>query len=270
MNADHATDEAVEILQQFGLKEYEARCFVGLSRLSAGTAKDLSNVTEVPRTRVYDAIRVLEAKGLVEIQHTSPQQYRAVSVDEAIETLRRRYDARCERLGDTLDAVGEISDPTGDAESGHEVWTLSDATAIDERTQRLVDGAEAETALVLGCESALTEGLERSLNDLCDDVDLCVGAVDEDLRRRVAERVPTETTFEPETDWLSRECEDVLITRLVLVDGTTILVSTRDRRAGTEFAVFGSGFTNGFVVLARRLLCLNLPVRDTTTPAEGR
>ncbi|MFB6177506.1 MAG: helix-turn-helix domain-containing protein, partial [Halobaculum sp.] len=54
---------AVELLQQLGLKEYEAKCFVGLSRLSTGTAKQLSEITEVPRTRVYDAIRVLEAQG---------------------------------------------------------------------------------------------------------------------------------------------------------------------------------------------------------------
>ena len=61
MSTDNASNEAVGLLQQLGLKEYEARCFVGLSQLSSGTAKQLSESTEVPRTRVYDAIRVLEA-----------------------------------------------------------------------------------------------------------------------------------------------------------------------------------------------------------------
>ena len=65
-------EEATEVLQRLGLKEHEARCFVGLSRVEAGTAKQLSEMTEVPRTRVYDAIRVLETQGLVEIQHSSP------------------------------------------------------------------------------------------------------------------------------------------------------------------------------------------------------
>ena len=87
-------EQAVEVLQQLGLKEYEARCFVGLSRLNTGTAKQLSELTEVPRTRVYDAIRVLESQGLVEIQHSSPQQFRAVSLDEATETLRDQYEDR--------------------------------------------------------------------------------------------------------------------------------------------------------------------------------
>ena len=65
MTTDETIQEAVEVLQQLGLKEYEAQCFVGLSRLSTGTAKQLSEITDVPRTRVYDAVRVLEAKGLV-------------------------------------------------------------------------------------------------------------------------------------------------------------------------------------------------------------
>jgi sugar-specific transcriptional regulator TrmB len=81
-------EEAIDVLQELGLKEYEAKCFVGLTRLSTGTAKQLSEITDVPRTRVYDAIRVLEAQGLVEIQHSSPQQFRAVPLEEATETLR--------------------------------------------------------------------------------------------------------------------------------------------------------------------------------------
>ncbi|TKX82546.1 TrmB family transcriptional regulator, partial [Halorubrum sp. SS5] len=50
MNTSNNGEEAIDILQQLGLKEYEARCFVGLARLDTGTAKKLSEITEVPRT----------------------------------------------------------------------------------------------------------------------------------------------------------------------------------------------------------------------------
>src|SRR6056297_2853298 len=109
MSTENALEEATEVLQQLGLKEYEARCFVGLSRLPTGTAKQLSEITDVPRTRIYDAIRVLEAQGLVEIQHSSPQQFRAVPLEEATETLRDQYEARVDRLQKALDMV-EIVD----------------------------------------------------------------------------------------------------------------------------------------------------------------
>ena len=39
MTTEETLNGAVTALQELGLKEYEARCFVGLSRLSLGTAK---------------------------------------------------------------------------------------------------------------------------------------------------------------------------------------------------------------------------------------
>ncbi|MFO8115257.1 MAG: hypothetical protein R6U01_07845 [Halorubrum sp.] len=45
------------------MKEYEARCFVGSTRLAAGTAKRLSELRGIPRTQVCDAVRILETSG---------------------------------------------------------------------------------------------------------------------------------------------------------------------------------------------------------------
>ena len=47
---------AVEQLERFGLSTYAVRTFVAVARLGSGTARDVSQVSEVPRTRVYDAI----------------------------------------------------------------------------------------------------------------------------------------------------------------------------------------------------------------------
>ena len=54
---------------------------------------------------MYDAIRVLEARGPVETQHSSPQQFRAVSFDEATETMRDRYEDRIHQLRGKLEQV---------------------------------------------------------------------------------------------------------------------------------------------------------------------
>ena len=102
MDGTESAEQAIELLQQLGLKEYEACCFVGLTRLDTGTAKRLSEITEVPRTRVYDAIRVLEAQVLVEIQHSNPQRFRAAPLGEATETPRAQYEDRVARLSRSL------------------------------------------------------------------------------------------------------------------------------------------------------------------------
>ncbi len=108
MNDVSHHQQAVELLQQLGLKEYEAKCLVALSRLPKGTAKDISETSDVPRTRVYDAIRVLETKGLVEIQHSNPQQFRAVPIKEAAETLRQEYESRTDTLVEAMEKVQSL------------------------------------------------------------------------------------------------------------------------------------------------------------------
>ena len=264
MDTDANLEEAIEVLQQLGLKEYEARCFVGLSRLRTGTAKQLSEMTEVPRTRIYDAIRVLEAQGLVEIQHSSPQQFRAVPLEEATETLRDQYEARVERLYDALDAV-EIVD-ADDESPVQQVWAMVGRDAIENRTNELLKEATDEIVLVLGDESLLTEDLVDNLNEVGNGVDLLIGALTESLQDRIQTAVPNATTFISGLEWLHGENaaeDDTAIGRLLLVDRSTILVSSIMPRTMEEQAVFGDGFGNGLVVIARRLMAQGLlTVRD--------
>lgn len=259
---DGALDEAIGVLQQLGLKEYEAKCFVGLSRLSTGTAKQLSEVTEVPRTRIYDAIRVLEAKGLVEIQHTSPKQFRAVPLEEALETLRDRYRTRVERL-ETL--LTEMEDAELDGEKPvQQVWSMTGATAVANRTEQLLTTTQDEVVFVIGHASLLTDDLVDRLNSIGDAVDLLIGTVTESLQEQVRSKVPAARTFVSGLEWLN-ETDDsgVVIGRLLLVDRSTILVSTVDPDTGAEHAVFGDGFRNGLVVISRRLMSQGLlPTRD--------
>jgi len=254
MSSEDTADEAVSVLQQLGLKEYEAKCFVGLTRVSTGTAKRLSEITDVPRTRVYDAIRVLEAQGLVEIQHTSPQRFRAVSVEEAMETLRDQYESRVTRLGDALQSAEEVQSDEDD--TIQEVWSMTGANAVQQRTERLLDEAEEEVVLVIGDESLLTDELVDTLKQIDDNIDLIVGTVDESLRDRVTERIEDAEVFTSGLGWLRSDQvdDDLSIGRLLLVDRENILVSTIHRDTGEERAVFGSGFGNGLIVMARRLM----------------
>ncbi|MFB6120542.1 MAG: TrmB family transcriptional regulator [Halobacteriaceae archaeon] len=250
-------DEAVDTLQQLGLKEYEAKCFVGLSRMATGTAKELSEITDVPRTRVYDAIRVLEGQGLVEVQHSSPQQFRAVPIDEATETLRGQYETRVRRVEQALERVEPVEDPE-DAPV-QEVWSISGGQAIENRTSDLVSEADEEVVLVVGDPSLVTDSLAETLRGL-DDVDLLVGATNDAVKRRVEEAAPDATTFASGLEWLhGADAEnETAVGRLLLVDRSTILVSSILPESGDEQAIFGEGFGNGLVVVARRLMAQGL------------
>ncbi|MEF8783382.1 MAG: helix-turn-helix domain-containing protein [Haloarculaceae archaeon] len=264
MDTTENLEEAIEVLQQLGLKEYEARCFVGLTRLETGTAKKLSELTEVPRTRVYDAIRVLEAQGLVEIQHSSPQRFRAVSIDEATETLRDQYEARVERLHDALQSVEIVDDET--EEPVQQVWAMAGRDGIENRTNDLIAGAESEVVLVIGEKSLLTEDLVETLNQLRGDVELIIGALTEPLQEHIQTAVPHATTFVSGLEWLHSQHianGGPEIGRLLMVDRSTILMSSYMSDTGEEKAIFGEGFGNGLVVVARRIMAQGLiPARD--------
>lgn len=266
MDTDANREEAIEVLQQLGLKEYEARCFVGLTRLKTGTAKKLSELTEVPRTRIYDAIRVLEAQGLVEIQHSSPQRFRAVSLEEATATLRDQYENRVDRLHDALTTVDTVDD---DEESPvQEVWTMSGRDAIENRAEQLIEEAHEEIVLVVGDRSVLTADLVEVLTGVDDDIELLVGALTPSLQEEIQTAVPAATTFVSGLQWLHGENADdeAAIGRLLLVDRESILVSSIMPRSNDEQAVFGEGFGNGLVVIARRLMAQGLlPARDPTS-----
>ena len=260
MNELSNHETALELLQQLGLKEYESKAFVALSRLPHGTAKQISEAADIPRTRVYDAVRVLETKGLVEVQHTNPQQFRAVSIDEAVETLRDEYESRVDSLREALRSVEPLAED--DSGSTHEVWSLSGQAAIRSRTEELVEEATSELVLVVGHAAMFTDELRDRLQAAQGrGVTLIVGVVSESLRDRVEAALPEAEVFVSGLDWLQRPTpgdDETEIGGLLLIDRNTILVNTlREPTDGGHpeaQAVFGRGFDNGFVAIVRRLM----------------
>lgn len=248
---------ATELLQQLGLKEYEAKVFVALTHLPEGSAKDVSAVVDVPRTRVYDAVRVLEAEGLVQIHHTSPKQFRALSVEEAAETLERRYDSRLADLRDALFEVEAAANPTG--QPTQEVWSLTGNETIAVRAGRLIEDAEEEVIFVTGTDGPVNDRLYAALEAATKrGVTVNIGSAV--AREEIAERVPGAELFEESFDWMADEGDQMRIGLALLTDRDTLLVSTVDGngREPTEAAVFNSGFGNALVVLTRRLLAAGL------------
>jgi len=248
---DSPVDDAVELLQSLGLKEYEAKCFVALSRIDAATARDVSDLSEVPRTRVYDAVDALEDAGLVARQHSNPQRFRAVPVAEAADTLRDQYDARIDDLRAALDSLPDAQQDGDDA--AHEVWTLTGAGAVENRTERLV--ADARQALaVVATADALTDDVVAELDAATDrGVDVVVGCVDDPGADTALAAVDGARAFDAGADLLSSPVDDpeAELDRFLLVDGTAVLFGA----AGADpHAVVGTGSGNALVAVARRLL----------------
>ncbi|MDF9744827.1 TrmB family transcriptional regulator [Natrinema salsiterrestre] len=264
MTANDTSQEAVSLLQDLGLQEYEARCFIALNKLPSGTAKEIHEISEVPRTRVYDAIRVLESQGLVEVQHTSPQVYRAVGIDEATQTLRQKYEDRITTLETHLENT-EVQDVEED-DQVQEVWSLTGHEAIESRTIDLIREAESEIALLVVDEDILSETLLDSLRTAArNDISVVLGGQTETIIDTLDTETSTTRVFETGLGWLtgSESDNEVAISRILLVDRETLLIgSFYPNTPGSqtkEQAVFARGLENGIVVLLRRLVTAGLP-----------
>ena len=104
----HST--AVEELEALGLSTYAARTLVALVSLDGGTAREVGDVSDVPRTRVYDAVDELREVGLATVKESTPQQFLPASTDAIEQTFTQLYLDKIEALAGALDAVVE-TDP---------------------------------------------------------------------------------------------------------------------------------------------------------------
>ncbi|NHX35160.1 MULTISPECIES: TrmB family transcriptional regulator [Halolamina] len=256
MDIQDPVEDAVELLQQLGLKEYEARCFVALSQISAGTAKEVAAIADVPKTRVYDSVRVLEARGLAEVQHASPRRFRAVRTDEAVSTLRSQYENRIDRLTEALDRSRDgRPDPVSEAQ---EVWSLVGKEAIRSRVDRMIADADDRVVVIAGHEDRVTEDFLSPLGGV-DGPDVVVRVPTDRAERRVREHAPRVEVSVSAFDWAGAgaDADGAAIGTLLLADGSCVLVSTVLPR-GEERAVIGTARHNGLVVLVRRLIELSI------------
>lgn len=255
-------NRAIEGLEQFGLREYEAKCFVSLTKITSGTAREVSEHIDVPRTRVYEAVRSLESDGLVEIHHSSPQRFRAIPIAEALQVLEEKHENRIDRLGQSLRQLKRTTDfETGGGD--HEIWSLAGTETITTRAKRLIDEAESEVLLLLGDTQAASEGVTDRLISATDrGVDVAVGVGSDALRTRHSNCPPEVRVFDSEFDWLTQSDQDsgISVGRLLLIDDEGLLASTVVRSDGAvrERAVCGNGSRNGLVYVLRGLLSQHL------------
>jgi predicted transcriptional regulator len=242
---------AVEQLQQLGLSTYAARTFVALVGLGTGTAQEVSEVSEVPRTRVYDAVDELHERGLVDIQQSTPREFHPVSVETAGRTFQREFQRRAELLTTALDAF----EPPDRSDEQRGVWTVEGRRAVTDRVLEFFADAEEEI-VYMTIEDLLTDDVLEGLRAAADrDVSIAFAGLSPSVRERLMETVPEAGTFD--SLWLP---SDIPAGRLLMVDETRTLVSVRtngvdvpDSSPRFETAIWGSGQRNSLVVVLRAM-----------------
>ncbi|MDY7080849.1 MAG: helix-turn-helix domain-containing protein [Halobacteria archaeon] len=255
MTDSDPVSRAIKQLEEMGLSTYAARTFVGLTGIGKGTAKEISRVSEVPRTRVYDAVDELREWGLVDVQNSNPQEFWCVSADTAGRVFQQKYEQNVNMLTDALD---EISTDTR-IEEQRGVWTVTGKSSVTDRVKEFIDSAENEV-IYMTVEELLTDEVVESLENASErSIDIKIAGISENVENDIREVASETETFE--SIWNG---SDTPAARLLLVDRKRTLVSVltneehEDDELQSETAIWGLGETNSLVVVVQALFMWRL------------
>jgi sugar-specific transcriptional regulator TrmB len=73
----------------FDLNLYEVRVWTALISRGVSTAGELSNISDVPRSRTYDILETLEKKGFIVMKLGKPIKFIALKPEEVIERVKK-------------------------------------------------------------------------------------------------------------------------------------------------------------------------------------
>ena len=73
----------------FDLNLYEARVWTALLSRGTSTAGELSNISDVPRSRTYDSLESLEKKGFIVMKVGKPIKFVALKPEEVVERVTK-------------------------------------------------------------------------------------------------------------------------------------------------------------------------------------
>lgn len=125
--------QLIEQVKLLGLNSYEAKIWTALLSRGVATSGELSDLANVPRSRSYDVLESLEAKGFVVMKLGKPIKYIAVPPVEVIERLKQRIRQETEARAKMLEEfrATELFDELADLhESGIDAVDPTEITGI--------------------------------------------------------------------------------------------------------------------------------------------
>lgn len=88
---EEGIDAILRFLEALGIKGYEGKAYLALLRMGEESAPNLASKAGVPLPRIYDVLRSLCRKGLVETRAGRPRKYRALPPSIGLARYVRSY-----------------------------------------------------------------------------------------------------------------------------------------------------------------------------------
>jgi sugar-specific transcriptional regulator TrmB len=136
-------NDPVENLVKIGFSEYEAKAYVALLRKSSVTGYELSKLSGVPRSMIYEVVAKLTARGAAMTLRTGgATKYAPVPAAEFLDQLHREHKELVVSLKDDLTAFASAPDL-------EYVWNIEGHENIMAKAMEMIDQAKSRIYLAL-------------------------------------------------------------------------------------------------------------------------
>ncbi|MCU4971348.1 TrmB family transcriptional regulator [Halobacteria archaeon AArc-m2/3/4] len=234
MAQDELRSTVERVGDRFNLGEYEIDAYLTVLEHGKLTASEIADRTDIPQPRVYDTVRSLSDRGLVELRESRPMQIVAIDPDEAFDDVQSSLEEMIDELGARYTA------PARDTEA---VTLVKSRSTILRYLEEVIEAAEYELALSLTPD--LLYRFEEHLSKVTD------AGVSVDLLVTPATDAPSPAEFDyPDVATTARARRGITTPVIAVADGTYSIYATQDalRDDQDRYGVIFNRSALGFLV----------------------
>lgn len=137
------TSDPVEKFVKIGFSEYEAKAYVALLRKNPVSGYELSKLSGVPRSMIYEVVGKLASRGAaMSLPVGETTKYAPVPADEYLDQLHREHSQLVAGLRDELTAMAEMPDLDY-------VWNIDGHANVMTRAVEMIDQAQHQIYMAL-------------------------------------------------------------------------------------------------------------------------
>ena len=100
-------NEDIKTLKKIGLTTYESNAYLTLASLITATATEISNASNIPRSKIYDVLKNLANKGFIEIENGRPLKYNIKPPITTIKKQKEELNTELDKLATKLNFIYE-------------------------------------------------------------------------------------------------------------------------------------------------------------------
>ena len=226
-------DEFLSRLRKiFDLNLYEVKIWTALLSRGTSTAGELSNISDVPRSRTYDILESLDKKGFVVMKLGKPIKFVALKPDEVVERVKRNLVKTAQEKTKRLETLkgDEVLDELNSlftqgikfVEPADLSGSLRGRQNLYNHIDMMIRGAEKSVVIV-----TTSDGLNRKIEALFPSLEKC---------KKRGVRVRIAAPIDKNNANVARECKkvseirnmDKMKARFVIVDSNQIMFMLLD------------------------------------------